>query len=58
VLLENAPLDELPLTTAVRYPDDYTVQDVAAQGERVGITIRNVDTVANTVRTVVRITPL
>jgi len=59
VLLENAQVDEKPTTDPIRYPDDYDVQDVAAAGERVGITLREVAGAAGTiVRTVVRITPL
>lgn len=58
VLLENSLIDEKALTESVRYPDDYDVQDVAAAGERIGITIRNTGANPATVRTTVRITPL
>lgn len=60
VLLENAPLDEKPATEPITFPDDYDIQDVAAAGERLGLTIRETAGAIGptTVRTVVRITPL
>jgi hypothetical protein len=59
VLLEGAQLDEKATTAPITYPDDYDIQDVAAQGERLGIKLRETAGAAGTiVRTVVRITPL
>jgi hypothetical protein len=57
VLLEDSPV---PVVTAggPKYPDDYDVRDVAAQGERLGLTLRNTTAVASDVTTVVKITPL
>lgn len=56
VLLENSPVDEKPLTEPIQYPWDYEVEDVAAAGERLGLTIVGVAT--DVCRTVLRITPL
>jgi hypothetical protein len=60
VILEGAPLDTLAVATPIQFPDDYDIQDVAAQGERLGLTIREVggNVGPTVVRTVVRITPL
>lgn len=60
VLLEDAEVDELAATTPIRFPDDYDIQDVAAAGERIGITLRETAGALGPtlVRTVVRITPL
>jgi phosphopantothenoylcysteine synthetase/decarboxylase len=57
LLLENAPVDEKALTEVIRYPDDYQVVDVAAAGERIGLTLRETAAGAQTVRVVIRITP-
>jgi hypothetical protein len=58
LLLEESPVDERALTEPIIFPDDYDIQDVAAAGERIGITIRETAGAAAVVRTVVRITPL
>jgi hypothetical protein len=58
VILEDSPLDTLAVATPIQFPEDYDIQDVAAQGERLGLTIREVAGAAAIVRTVVRITPL
>jgi len=59
VLLENAELDTRPIAEAIQYPWDYDIEDVAAAGERLGLTIRETSGVAPAiVRTRVRITPL
>lgn len=56
VLLEDSPV--AVVTTPPKYPDDYDIRDVAAQGERIGLTLRNTTAVANVVTTVIKITPL
>ena len=58
VLLEQSQIDEKALSDPVRFPDDYDVQDVAAAGERINVTLREISGNVDTVRTVVRITPL
>jgi len=58
VLLEDSPVDILAAATPIQFPDDYDIQDVAAAGERIGITLRNGNVGTATVRVVVRITPL
>jgi len=58
VLLEDSELDEKALIDAIQYPWDYDIEDVAAAGERLGLTIRNNGVAAAVVRTVIRITPL
>jgi hypothetical protein len=58
LLLESSPVDEKALALPIVFPDDYDVQDVAAAGERIGLTLRETAGAAANVRTVVRITPL
>lgn len=58
VLLEDAELDTLAVATPIQFPENYEIQDVAAAGERIGVTLRDTSGAGGTVRTVVRITPL
>ena len=58
VLLENSRIDELALATPITYPDDYSLTDVAAAGERIGVAYREAGAIAVTVRTSVKITAL
>lgn len=44
--------------TAPVYPDDFTLTDVAAAGERIKVRVRNTTGGALTLLTTVRITPL
>lgn len=57
ILMENAPMsaqNRLPV-----YPDDYTLTDVAAAGERLKIRVRNTNAgAARSINYAVRITPL
>ena len=57
VLLENSPLDEKSAAEPIQYPWDYDIEDVAAAGERLGLTLTSQSLLAR-VRTVLRITPL
>jgi hypothetical protein len=41
-----------------RYPDEYTLQDVAAAGDRLKVNLRNTNAGAAVVMTSVRITPI
>jgi len=46
-------------TTPVLYPDDFLLDDVAGQGERLNVILRETAAVATTdIETVVKITPL
>lgn len=60
LLLEESPIDEKAATEPIVFPEDYDIQDVAAAGERIGLTVRETAGAVGgaTVRTVVRITPL
>lgn len=44
--------------TAILYPDDFVLSDVAAQSDRLNVLVRNADTAARIVTVQVRITPL
>lgn len=57
VLLENSQVDQKPLAEPIQYPWDYDIEDVAAAGERLGLTL-TAQSAAAVVRTVLRITPL
>jgi len=58
VLLEGSQLDEKALASPVVWPDDFSLTDVAAQGERLGIKVRETAGAISTYRIVVRITPI
>ncbi len=58
VLMENTRLDALAVATPITFPDDYSLEDVAAAGEPLGVNLVNVDPAIVVVRTSVRITPL
>ena len=58
VLMQNSIVDALALATPIVYPDHFTLQDVAAAGERLGIQLTNNTGAVADVRTAVRITPL
>lgn len=58
VLMQNEQIDQLALATAIQYPENYEIEDVAAAGERLGVQLTNNGAAPETVRTIVRITPL
>lgn len=58
VLLQNSQIDALAIATPITYPDDYSLDDVAAAGERLGCVLVNQTGAVGDVRTQVRITPL
>lgn len=58
VLMQNEQVDQLAVATALQYPENYDISDVASAGERLGVTLTNAGGAAGDVRTVVRITPL
>ena len=58
VLMQNSDIDNLAVATPIQFPENYEIQDVAAAGERLGVSLTNVGGAIGTIRTVVRITPL
>lgn len=58
VLMQNETVDGLALANPIIYPDHYEIRDVAAAGERLGVTVADISGAGTTVRTVVRITPM
>lgn len=56
VLMENGPLNSQARMPV--YPDDFTLTDVAAAGERLKIRLRNSGAGAHVVQISLRITPL
>ena len=57
LLQEQSDVDVKTVATAI-YPDDFTLQDVAAGGERIGIQLDTVASASAIVLSVVRITRL
>jgi len=57
VLLQNSQIDNLAITVPITYPDDYSLDDAALAGERLGCALANTTGGIATVRTAVRITP-
>jgi hypothetical protein len=58
VLMQGAQLDNLALAVPITYPDDYSLSDVAAAGERLGCQLTNNTGGVADVRTACKITPL
>jgi len=58
VLMQSSQIDELALTVPITYPDDYSLSDVAAAGERLGCQLTNNEGGVADVRTAAKITPL
>ena len=58
VLLQNSDVDTLAVATPIQYPENYEIRDVAAAGERLGVSLTNTGGAVGTVRTICRITPL
>lgn len=57
VLMQNAQIDVLAVANPIIYPDHYNLSDVAAAGERLGVTLQEAAAATPIVRTSVRITP-
>jgi len=57
VLLQASRIDALALATPITYPDDYSLDDAALAGERLGCALTNATGAVADVRTAVRITP-
>jgi len=57
VLLQAAQVDQLAIATPITYPDDYSLTDGAAAGERIGATLLNGSVGVADVRTAAKITP-
>jgi len=58
VLMQGSQIDNKAIATAVVYPDDYSLTDVAAAGERLGCQLTNNTGGVADVRTALKITPL
>lgn len=59
ILQEDGPVTQKAAGSTVTNPDDYMLDDVAAQGERINVTLRaGAVAAAVNVETVVMITPL
>lgn len=58
VLMQSSQIDNLAIAVPLTYPDDYSLSDVAAAGERLGCQITNNTGGIGTVRTAAKITPL
>lgn len=59
VLQQNGPITQRAAgATNPTYPDDFLLDDVAGQGERLNVVLTNSGTVNDTVETVCIITPL
>jgi len=57
VLLQSSRIDALALAVPITYPDDYSLDDAALAGERLGCSLTNATGAVADVRTAVRITP-
>jgi len=58
VLMQASTVDNLALAVPLTFPDDYSLSDIAAAGERLGCSLTNNTGGVATIRTAVRITPL
>lgn len=58
ILQEEAPVTVGTADVFPKYPDEYTLQDVAAAGDRLKVSLRNTNAGTATVMTSVRITPI
>ena len=58
VLLQSSQIDNLALAVPLTYPEDYSLSDVAAAGERLGCQLTNNTGGVADVRTAAKITPL
>jgi len=55
---QESQIDDLAVANPILYPDHYSLQDVAAAGERLGVSLTEAAGATPIVRTNVRITPL
>jgi len=58
ILSEEGPVTLGTADVFPRYPDEYTLQDVASAGDRLKVNLRNTNAGTAIVMTSVRITPL
>jgi len=58
VLMQSSQIDNLAIAVPITYPEDYSLSDVAAAGERLGCQLTNNTGGVATVRTAAKITPL
>jgi len=58
VLMQSSQIDNLAIAVPITFPDDYSLEDVAAAGERLGCSLTNNTGAVADVRTAARIIPL
>jgi len=58
ILMEEGPVTLGTADVFPKYPDEYTLQDVAAAGDRLKVNIRNTNAGTAVIMTSVRITPI
>jgi len=58
VLMQNSQIDILAVASPILYPDHYSLNDVAAAGERLNVVLQEAAAGTPVVRTQVKITPL
>ncbi|HEY6007112.1 MAG TPA: hypothetical protein VIU40_02240 [Geobacteraceae bacterium] len=58
LLMQEGPVNIRAAGTPPTYPDDFVLQDVAGNGDRLSVTYRNTSAGTIIVRTTVRVTPL
>jgi hypothetical protein len=58
VLFMNSQVDEVAIAVPVTFPDDYSLEDLAALGERLTCQLTNLTGAVATVRTALKIDPV
>lgn len=58
ILQEEGPVQIGTINVQPKYPDDFTLEDEAAAGDRLKIRLRDTSGAARVVQTIVRLTPL
>lgn len=58
ILLMNSRIDEVALAVPITFPDDYSLSDLAGQGERMTCQLTNLTGAVATVRTALKIDPV
>ena len=58
VLLMNSQIDNLALAVPITFPDDYSLEDLAASGERLTCQLTNLTGAGADVRTALKIDPI
>ena len=58
ILLMNSPIDEVALAVPITFPDDYSLSDLAGQGERLTCQLTNLSGAVADVRTSLKLDPV